>query len=301
MTIVVRRAGVARTAVGLLAVVVGGCASGSTADVSAEASRVVSAVASPVPTLAEPTGATWGLTFQDEFDTDALAAHWNTCYWWQVDGGCTIASNDELEWYRPEAVSVSDGWLRLTAEAVEQTTTDGRSLPYRSGVVTTGRSESDLELDNAYAFTYGFVEAAVELPTADGTWPSFWLLSADNTSLPEIDVFEWYGSTPDRVTMHVHQRAGDGDGDVVQGHEATMDDARGRRHVFGVLWTPTEVTFYLDGRATGTIDDPALVPTTPMYLILNLAIGGPDEVGTPRPEQFPTAFSVDYVRVWQAA
>ena len=45
-------------------------------------------------------------------------AVWNTCHWWG-DEGCTISSNDELEWYRPEQVSVVG----------RRTTADRRSNP----------------------------------------------------------------------------------------------------------------------------------------------------------------------------
>src|SRR3712207_5709500 len=41
------------------------------------------------------------------FDDGELdPAIWNTCHWW-ADQGCTIASNDEQEWYVPEQVSVA--------------------------------------------------------------------------------------------------------------------------------------------------------------------------------------------------
>ena len=52
----------------------------------------------------------------EDFDGTTLDADvWNTCHWWD-DGGCTIATNDELEWYLPGQVRVRDGTLALTAE-----------------------------------------------------------------------------------------------------------------------------------------------------------------------------------------
>lgn len=43
----------------------------------------------------------WNLIFHDEFESDALNAEkWVTCYWWD-DDGCTIETNNELQWYQP--------------------------------------------------------------------------------------------------------------------------------------------------------------------------------------------------------
>ena len=268
------------TLLGLLALVVVACTPGV-----------------PEPQAPVDTGEQWRLVFSDEFERGGLGDIWRTCYWWQVDGGCTIATNAELEWYRPEAVGLADGSLVLTADAIPQRTTTGDTLPYRSGMVSTGARSSHRGELPSFAFTYGFVEARVRLPVGAGTWPAIWLLSADNRSLPEIDIAEWYGIRPDLVTMHVHQRV-----DGVrrsQRVELATGDISGTWRVFGMHWSPEAVVFYVDGVEAGRVTDPALVPTTPMYLLLNLAVGG-GRAGTPDPAAFPTTFAVDHVRVWQS-
>jgi beta-glucanase (GH16 family) len=242
------------------------------------------------------TGEEWMMVFADEFDRTDLGDMWRTCHWWQTDGGCTIVTNNELEWYRPEAVSLSEGTLVLTAEAIEQRTTDGGTLPYRSGMVTTGPRASRGDQASSFAFTYGFVEARVRMPVGAGLWPAIWMLSADKQSVPEIDIMEWYGSQPTRVTMNVHQRV---DGVKRQNRVVQYTtDMSGGWHVFGMRWTSAAVVFYMDGAEVGRVDDPALVPNSPMYLLLNLAVGG-GQAGTPDPAVFPATFAVDYVRVWQ--
>ena len=60
-------------------------------------------------------GDEWAVRFEDDFEGDALDGDaWNTCHWWD-DGGCTISSNDELEWYLPSGAFFSVGayykWL----------------------------------------------------------------------------------------------------------------------------------------------------------------------------------------------
>ncbi len=238
------------------------------------------------------------LVFAEEFDGSDLGDEWVTCYWWQVDGGCTIASNDELEWYRPEAVTVDGGALELRAEANSQETTDGDVLPYRSGVVTTGHLDNDTDADDlGFAFTYGFIEVRVQFPEGDGLWPAVWLLSADRTSLPEIDLLEWYGSRPTIVTSHVHERV-DGERESTR-IDAIVSDTDDDWHTIAALWTPEAVVFFLDGEETGRVVDRTLIPTTPMYVILNLALGGP--AGDVDEKALPQPFRVDHVRVWQEA
>ena len=108
--------------------------------------------------------------------------------------GCTISSNDELEWYRPEQVSVSGGALRLTADRNPTRGSDGREYEYRSGMVTTGPTIRDSEAQMSW--TYGTVEARLRVPAGRGLWPALWMLPADRESRPEIDIMEVIGQDP---------------------------------------------------------------------------------------------------------
>ena len=212
----------------------------------------------PGPQLRVATGEEWMMVFADEFDRADLGDMWRTCHWWQTDGGCTIVTNNELEWYRPEAVSLSEGTLVLTAEAIEQRTTDGGTLPYRSGMVTTGPRTSRGDQASSFAFTYGFVEARVRMPVGAGLWPAIWMLSADKESVPEIDIMEWYGSQPTRVTMNVHQRV---DGTKRQNRVVEYTtDISGGWHVFGMRWTPAGMEMKLRNRGTILPRNTALRP-----------------------------------------
>lgn len=248
----------------------------------------------PAPSLSVPTGDEWQVVFFDDFDGNTLGEVWNTCHWWQVDGGCTIASNGERQWYRPEGVSLGEGDLRLRASADPQRTTDGEVLPFRSGMVTTGPRDNDDET-SSFAFTYGEVSVRAMVPAGAGTWPAVWLLSADRTSLPEIDVFEWYGSRPDQVTSHVHNRI---DGERAKERvETEVSDFAGVWHTFTMTWLPDRVVFTVDGVETGRVTDHDLIPTTPMYLVANLAMGG--EAGDVDGSELPLTFRIDEIVVSQ--
>lgn len=51
----------------------------------------------------------WRLVFHDDFDGSRLdKGRWTTCYDWN-ERGCTISTNNELEWYQPGQVTVSGG------------------------------------------------------------------------------------------------------------------------------------------------------------------------------------------------
>lgn len=264
-----------------------------TVEAVSDTTEVVANSVAFMPAVISTQPADWELTFEDQFVGNSLSSSWTTCYWWQVDGGCTIASNDELEWYRPEGARVADGVLRLEASANPQVSTDGVALPYRSGMASTGPPD-DNESAAGFSFTFGYVEATVRLPDGAGTWPAVWLLSADRTSLPEIDILEHYGNEP-TITSWVHQRA---DGERrSQRIEATLVPTADGWHRVGVLWTDERVEFYLDDVLTGIVDDPQLVPQTPMYLIVNLALGG--RAGPVDDQALPQHFDIDRIQVWQ--
>lgn len=153
---------------------------------------------------------TWDLIFQDEFSSDSLdTSKWTTCFWWDNDG-CTIASNNELEWYQPHNVNVYDGKLRLTAQEETVTSPDGKTFYYTSGMVTTGRKSSDKSLPPGLVFQYGLAEMSARVPAGQGLWPAFWLLPQTHLSRPEIDVMEILGHTPDITHMHFHYVDTDG-------------------------------------------------------------------------------------------
>lgn len=235
--------------------------------------------------------------FEDDFQGQALdTAKWNTCHWWN-DGGCTIASNDELQWYLPSQVAVTDGRLEMTAEEVETTGADDETFPYRSGMVTTGPPEHDGT--SKFDFTYGTVEARVRAPVGVGLWAALWMLPSTEESRPEIDILEVLGNDPNELIMHLHPENRDDDSPSSRWRAPAgqgFDDWRDIR----LDWRPEELVYYVDGQEVWRITGEQ-VPSEPMYLVANLAVGG-NYPGTPEPTtEFPATYAVDYVRVWPLA
>jgi beta-glucanase (GH16 family) len=238
----------------------------------------------------------WTMIFKDEFNGSALdAKKWTTCYWWRMGQGCTIGTNHELEWYRPNNVQLSQGALGLQAER-QQILANGKVYSYTSGVVTTG-PVSEKSASVRFALQYGYVEIRAKVPQGRGLWSAFWLLPVNRQEKPEIDVMEIMGNEPKRMTMTLHYPSMGDDPGSIDRRWIGPDFSAGF-HTFGVDWEPDAVVWYVDGVARWRVTDPTQIPAQPMYLLLNLAVGGdwpgaPDE-STP----FPCSFNVDYVRVW---
>ena len=240
----------------------------------------------------EPRGS---LFFADEFNAPRVdASRWNRCHWWGPTG-CTIAGNNELEWYTPEQVDQRRGSLRLTAARSSTLGANGKRYDYRSGMVTTG-SVAQKGSPAKFAFQYGYLEARVRIPSGAGLWPALWLLPASNRSRPEIDIFEIRGSRTDAMSMHLHT-INDRGNRRSSGEHWTGPDLAVGWHVFTLDWQPGSLRWLVDGKeAWQVVGDE--VPSEPMYIVANLAVGG-DWPGPPTPATaFPSTFFIDYIRVW---
>ncbi len=246
---------------------------------------------------ATPSTSSNRVVLDENFDGGTLdESRWNTCHWWN-DGGCTIASNNELEWYRPEQVTVADGTLRLTAAPNRYVASDGETYDFTSGMVTTGPTPDD---DNAkVAITYGTVEARFKAPAGRGLWPAIWLLPASKESRPEIDPLEMIGQDPSELILHFHPEDRDADSPSKR-VRVTAPDLAEDWHTVGLSWTPGKLVYTLDGTPIWTVTGDQ-VPSEPMYLVMNLAVGGaypgPPDDSTP----FPATFEIDHVRLTTGA
>ena len=239
------------------------------------------------------------LLFADEFNgVEVDAGRWNRCHWW-APTGCTIASNNELEWYTPQQVEQRDGSLKLTAVRRAIRGSDGKNYDYQSGMVTTGGGTGRTAAKPKFAFRYGYLEARVRIPRGPGLWTALWLLPATHISRPEIDVFEIRGSKTDAMSMHLHTTDPKGVRKSIGERWKGVDLADGW-HVFALDWKPGSLRWLVDGvEAWRVVGDQ--VPAEPMYIVANLAVGG-DWPGPPtEATPFPSSFELDYVRVWSGS
>lgn len=250
----------------------------------------------PTTTTTVP-DSTRALLFGDEFDGTSLnVSKWSTCYFWD-NRGCTNPGNGELQWYVPEQVSVSDGLLRLQARRQSVLASDGRAYDYTSGMVSTGGNDW-YGTPPQFTFRYGYAEIRAKVPAGKGLWPAFWMLPADRSWPPEIDVMEFWGENPTRTSMAVAWMNADGTYAQSWSDYIGPDFSAGW-HTFGVDWQPGAITWYVDGQVRKVFTDATKIPSKPMYLLANLAVdgksGGPDATTL-----LPSSYEIDYIRVWNA-
>jgi Ca2+-binding RTX toxin-like protein len=145
-------------------------------------------------------------------------------------------------------------------------------------------------LNNSQVFTqqYGYFEMRAELPSAPGTWPAFWMLQpVDHTG--ETDVMEMFGSH-DSYSTALSSTLG-----YTYRYGNYIPDSDTSFHTYGVLWTPATMTFYVDRVAIGSTATPSDMQG-PMYMIMNLAMGG--SAGSPAPDFTSAQMKIDYVHAY---
>ena len=227
----------------------------------------------------------WNMIFSDEFSGTSLnTSIWRTCFLWLSQNNCTLSDNNELELYQPDDVYL-DGAGNLVLRAQTRTV---NGYNYTSGMVTAKASS---------AFQYGYAEARVKIPSGQGLWPAFWMLPADDSWPPEIDVMEILGQDPTTAYLTYHWSSG--------GHQQSQGSYTGPNfsagwHTFAVDWGSNAIIWYVDGVERYRFTNASAITNKSMYVLLNLAVGGwpgPPSTST----HFPAEFSIDYVRVWQKA
>ncbi|GAB94054.1 beta-glucanase (GH16 family) [Kineosphaera limosa] len=252
------------------------------------------AAPSPTPT-AEPTPsgaitAPGPLAFADDFDGAGLDPN----RWTDQRGsephtyGSPFNPRLENTFFLARQVEVADGTLALQAEPEQvRDNLGGARYDYVSGVVHTG---------NHFAYTYGYAEARLQVPSEPGYWPAFWMLPTpvDKGWPPEIDIAEFskvVGSAG-RPTFNVHWRDAAGQhqqaGSTAYGHEG--QNYGGTWHTYGLAWEPGRLQVFLDGQPGPVYTGPG-VPDQPMYIVLGMGV-----VRGENPA--PAAMKIDYVRVW---
>ncbi len=235
------------------------------------------------------------MIFHDEFDGTSLDTKiWYRCYNWADENvGCKTGPH-ELEWYQPANVTVSGGYLNLTAR--HQTVhAQGKTHDYTSGMIQSGGWPANGSTPT-FSYEFGYAEVRAKLPAGRiGMWPAFWLLPADNTWPPEVDIMEWQGVSPtqDNTTLWWSLP----NGDYSRLYNAVVDLSQAY-HTYGLDWQSSYADFYFDRKRVMHYAGPN-VPQKAMFILINLAIGGWERGQLhPPASEFPTTYSVDYVRVW---
>ena len=259
-----------------------------------------SAAAASGPLSRAPDGRPLAVTFAEEFNAfrrfQGGQGVWRTTY---KDGKAadeidirTLKGNKEVQLYvDPEFArlglnpfKLSNGVLEIRAERPPlQAKAALRGYQYVSGLISSQPS---------FAQKYGYFEMRAKLPAGKGVWPAFWLLPADLSWPPEVDIMESVGD-PSKYYVTYHSNAAKDSGTEVP-------ISPGDFHVFAVSWDAKDVIWYVDGREVKRLPTPADMHK-PMFVVANLALGG-DWAGYPdATTPFPVTYAIDYIRAYRFA
>lgn len=253
-----------------------------------------------------PLGANWELVgqFSDEFNDKRL----DTAKWWDFNPAW-IGRKPAL--FARENVKVAKGLLRLSARAQnpKKVSLENKVRGYDKYTTATIKSKQSIR--------YGYFEARCKSMKAS-VCNAFWLydpLEADAKYSPgsfseEIDIFEIFGKPSKKENdslffATVHRMETPYVESLVKSKQTPMEKKSFNLkvpfafyeefHVFGFLWTPTEMKWYLDGKEVFSRKNDYF--TTSLYLMLDCEIMA-GWAGLPEAKDLPATFEIDYVRVW---
>lgn len=236
------------------------------------------------------------LVWSDEFNGDSLDTDtWN--FW---EG---TAYNNELQYYTPGAKNayLKDGKLYLEAHRE----------PYMGREFTSARISTD---STRIGWKQGRFEARLKMPEGKGFWPAFWLMPIRDIGWPkggEIDIMEYRGNEPYTTSGAIHFWRGGCEGQTMECRKFLVDEFTTEEnklsqefHTYTLEWTDEELIWYFEDERYQRIRFEDVKTefnpfSTPFYVILNLAIGGDFLPNPDESTEFPQAFVVDYVRIYQ--
>lgn len=198
--------------------------------------------------------------------------------------------NGEVQYYRDENLSVSDGKLKITLKKEKY---DG--FDYTSGRMKT---------QGNFSFRYGKAEIRAKLPASQGTWPAIWLLGNSYSSIGwpfcgEIDIMEQRGQMEDKsyVLGTVHWDANGNASHSVD--SAPVENLSSEWHVYTLLWTDKSIKISIDEQDYYRINTNDSMPFyAPFFFIVNVAMGG-TLGGDIDPNFTEDVMEIDYIRVYQ--
>jgi beta-glucanase (GH16 family) len=185
-------------------------------------------------------------------------------------------------------------------------------------------TSASINTRNTFAHKYGRFEIKAKMPQGKGTWPAIWFLSPIRTpnipgpprprkangeevegpergpnngesSQGEIDLMEAWGSHPGEIAVHIHGTKGPTPSATV-----SINDMYNTFHIYAMDWYPDHIDFFVDDKKILTYTKDKTAGWSfdkPMYLIMNIACGGPDEPA-PDDSKLPQHLIVDYVRAY---
>lgn len=254
------------------------------------------------------------LVWSDEFDYEGRP---DSDKWTFEEG---FERNQELQWYQRDNAWCHDGILTIEGrmEHKKSPCYVPGSKSWRSSREYIDYTSSSITTRGKMSFRYGRVEVRARIPVGKGAWPAIWLLGTgfDWPDGGEIDIMEfyrWHGVPS--VLANACWTSTDQEMPrwITRGYHLTewtdeYPEWPTEFHIWRMDWDEDFIRIYLDDRLLNETDLSVTVNEDgpnkgvnpfhhPMYLLLNLAIGGTGGLD-PKDEAFPLRYEIDYVRVY---
>lgn len=251
--------------------------------------------------LSMPAGAQGGgqykLVFRDEFDLPdgsqpdtsvwrRSKRYWSTWNRW-------ISRSDRV-------VFIKNG--RLVCRAVRNTAEPSDTAAMLTGAV---------ETQGKFSFKYGKIEVRMRTKRHRGNFPAAWLLPQppcrDWPGGGEIDIFETIDNE-NKAHHSVHSHWTYVLKKKEQPHTWEVAADVEKWHVYGLVWTPTSLTWTIDGAPTASYrksSDKAALDSGqwpfdhPFYIVLNQSVGRKGGWAAAPDPKFVYETQFDWVRVYQ--
>lgn len=196
----------------------------------------------------------------------------NINYWNIADRGNNY--NKELQYYNHGNINIKNGILEIEARKEEY-----KSHYYTSGLINT---------KGKFEFLYGKIIFRAKSAVGKGLLSAIWLLPADDSLLPEIDIIEIIGDQGGQIWTGVHYL------DSNSKLESKFVNYKSNKEfsTYELDWDENEIRCYANNQLTYKTNEG--IPNKKMYLIINLAVGG-DWPKNPDNSIFPSGFLIDYI------
>jgi len=271
-----------------------------------------------------PNIASGTLVWSDEFSNTGTSNALPNAANWTYDTGYQCCGNNEQETYcaagsntspcnssNPNAYIAPGGGLNIVALNP-------------SG---TNYTSARLKTQGLFSFQYGRLEAKMSLPEEQAMWPAFWMLGNNITTISwpacgEADIMEHIdgdntpfggpgtGTPPgyDWIQGSVHGGA-NSSSEVNGGTQYPSTSGTGFSaaavHTYGIIWTKGQIQYYVDSPSniyatfnTNNFGGTWPFDQGPMFIILNLAVGGDWPGNVDSSTTFPQTMQVQYVRLY---
>ncbi|MGD0981535.1 MAG: glycoside hydrolase family 16 protein [Solirubrobacteraceae bacterium] len=249
--------------------------------------------------------------------TGPVTGPYNNLVWSDEFTGAAGAPPNPANWAADSGGGCGPGTLSTNTPNIANAQLNGAGqLAITAFGPTASPAYSTAQLDTAglFSFTYGRIEARVDVAAGQGICSAFWLYADDGEQVGwpnggEIDVMEAIGNIPTQTNGFLHGPTGstDPNSNFQQWNSdvTSVTPLAGGYHTYGLIWKPNSLTWTLDGVPFATATPAKLTTGStwvfnghPFHILLDEAVGG--WPGNPNAATvFPASMLVDWVHVYQ--